>query len=189
MIADRINRWMVNMTICMALAWGAGCSEREPEPQAPDSSPTTTADEVSKLLPQDVPTTQPGDEPVTFDDVKRDVGQAAKTTLTLADQTKDQVVAATKSKLDLLKSKLNDAKALAAAKGAQAKAKFDELKADADVKLDQAKVKMTELQESSGEAWQSLKAGLFKAVVEVEQAVGEAAEAFGDDEADTGTDE
>ena len=189
MIANRINHQMISIAVCLSLAWVVGCSETEPEPQAPDSSPTTTADEVSKLLPQDVPTTQPGDEPVTFGDVKRDVGQAAKTTLTLADQTKDQVVAATKSKLDLLKSKLNDGKALAAAKGAEAKAKFDDLKADADVKLDQAKVKMTELQESSGEAWQSLKAGLFKAVIEVEQAVGEAAEAFGDDETETGIDE
>lgn len=176
--------WMVPAIICVSLAIVPGCGDEEPAPPDPVEQADAPAPvDLSSLVPKHAEAAADADEPVTFDDVKRDTQRTIGTAGAYTVQQKDQLVTWAESELDNLKVKLDEAKAAAAAKGDEAKAAYEEHKADAEAKLAEARAKTAELKESSSEAWQTLSAGLREAMTDVHQTVQEAAGEFSADEA------
>jgi hypothetical protein len=128
-----------------------GCSKKEPKPQTPPAAQ------------------QKQGAPVTFQDVKKETGEAAQTTGQYVAQEKDKLVASASQKISELEKELKDLEA-SAAKGEPAKSDYEKIKPELERQLAAAKVKLEEAKKAGAQAWEGTKQGLNSALTGLEDA-------------------
>jgi len=119
-------------------------------------------------------TAPPIQNPVTANDVKREVKEAADTTKSYLDKNKDQFVAAVDTQLKTLDARIDDLRQ-------KTEGLKDDTKAEADKALDglrekrgELNQKLEDLKKSSAESWQEIKSGFSAAMTDFEKALEEA---------------
>jgi LPS O-antigen subunit length determinant protein (WzzB/FepE family) len=115
---------------------------------------------------------------VTSEDIRRDAGQAAQTTVHYSWQTKEEFqkkLAARLKELDVEIAKLRE-------KGRdltdQAKTDWDRKMADLEMKWDAALAKLAEVRDSSAEAWKDVRNGALSVWEELDKAFRDASREF-----------
>jgi predicted ribosome quality control (RQC) complex YloA/Tae2 family protein len=122
--------------------------------------------------------TDPASQKITSDDVRRDVGQADKTTAAFVEQTKEEY----QQQLDARLKKLDAQIAALHEKGRdlkdEAKANWERKLPELQAKQDSAHAKLAEVQKSSAEAWKDMKQGAQAAWDDLNNAFRDASRQF-----------
>jgi hypothetical protein len=112
------------------------------------------------------------------DDVIRDIGKAAETTVEFAHQTKEEFEEKLQARLKELDVRIAKLREKGHDLKGEAKDKWARSMADLEEKRDLAQVKLAEVRDSTAEAWEDLRKGAHVAWKEMENAFHEASQEF-----------
>ncbi len=115
---------------------------------------------------------------VTSEDVRRDVGQAAKTAAEYSRQTKDEFQKGLELRLQELDAEIASLREKGRDLKDQAKANWDQKMVDLEAKRDAARAKLAEVARASAEAWKDIQKGAQSAWDELDKAFHEASREF-----------
>ncbi len=121
---------------------------------------------------------QPTAGKVTPEDVRRDVGQAAKTAADYSRQTKQEFEQKLQTRLKELDVEIAKLREKGAELKGEAKVKWDAKLAELEKKRDAANAKLAEVRQSSGEAWKDIEKGAQSAWDDLDKAFQDAARQF-----------
>ncbi len=108
-------------------------------------------------------------EPVTVDDVHREVGEAVETTAVFLNQQQRELMDETKGRLDEIRAQMETLGREAEVRGDAAKLQWSQMQADLEIKLQAAGDRMAKIKDTTGEALKDLKAGLDAAIDDVKR--------------------
>lgn len=117
-------------------------------------------------------------QPVTKQDVKNQAVETMEKAKVYAEQQRQEYTKQVQATLDDLSKKIDQLKEQAKIAKGEALTKIQGALADLKVKQDQAKQKMQELGSSTGAAWEQVKAGVDKAVTDLQKAYNDASSYF-----------
>ncbi|MHB8534176.1 MAG: sll1863 family stress response protein [Sulfuricaulis sp.] len=115
---------------------------------------------------------------VTAKEVGHDVGQAAKTTVTYAEQEQDKYASKAQSEIDKLRAEIDQLGDKARTARNDVKAKLDRDIAALDRKRDVAENKLSDLKSADASAWKHLQAGVDSALNDLKQSFARARKDF-----------
>jgi hypothetical protein len=117
-------------------------------------------------------------QPVTKEEVKKQAADTMEKAKAYAEQQRQEYTKQVQSTLDDLSKKIDPLKEQAKVAKGEALSKIQAALADLKVKQDQAKQKLQELGSSAGPAWEQVKAGVDKAVADLQKAYNDASSHF-----------
>ncbi len=115
---------------------------------------------------------------VTSEDVRRDVGQVAKTAAEYSQQTKEEFQKKLDTQLQEMDAKIAKLREKSGDLKDQAKVDWDQKMAELETKREVARAKLAEVRESSGEAWKDVQQGAQSAWDVLDKAFREASQEF-----------
>lgn len=118
------------------------------------------------------------EKPVTVEEVRKEAGEAAKTTATYTRQQMDEYARDMEARLKDYDKKLDELQAGADKMSKEARAELEQQMAELRKKRIEAGKELEKLRSASGKAWDDMKAGLDLALDEMEKAYQRAASRF-----------
>jgi hypothetical protein len=118
------------------------------------------------------------EQPVTKEDVKKQAAETMEKAKAYAEQQKQEYSKQAQSTLDDLSKKIDQLKEQAKVAKGEALTRIQSALGDLKIKQDQAKQKLQELGSSAGPAWEQIKAGVDKAVADLQKAYNDASSHF-----------
>jgi hypothetical protein len=115
---------------------------------------------------------------VTREDVKKQAAETMEKAKAYAEQQRQEYTKQIQATLDDLSKKIDQLKEQAKTAKGEAQTKIEAGIADLKVKQDQAKQKLQEVGSSTGAAWEQVKAGVDKAVADLQKAYNDASSYF-----------
>jgi len=117
-------------------------------------------------------------QPVTKEDVKKQAAETMEKAKAYAEQQRQEYTKQVQATLDDLSKKIDQLKEQAKNYKGEAQAKIEAGLADLKEKQDQAKQKLQEVGSSTSAAWEQVKAGVDKAVADLQKAYNDASSYF-----------
>lgn len=145
-----------------------GCSNEESSEVSQLDSPATDDDSHTTYKPV-------SDDPVTGDDVEREIGEAINTTVEFTKQKRDEYAEGLEQKLAELDNDIARMEEKAGALKDDAKQKWAEQIAKLREQRKAAAEKLAKVKESSAEAWQELKTSMDSSWTSLKEGVSDAA--------------
>ncbi len=161
---------MIAAILSAGLLLVAGCDEEVPTTPVPSPAPPVVP-QPAPNPPAGVPGTEapaPAEPPVTGEQVKKEIGEAATTTGEYLGLKSQQWLDAAGKRLEQLDTEIAETRKRLAAKAeevsADAKQRYEQLLLDLEEDKAEAKARWESLKESSGEAWAEARTGFEAAM-------------------------
>jgi hypothetical protein len=133
---------------------------------------------IAIMLPLAVNLTFAQQQPVTKEDVKKQAAETMEKAKAYAEQQRQEYTKNVQATLDDLSKKIDQLKEQAKTAKGEAQTKIEAGLADLKVKQDQAKQRLQEVGSSTSAAWEQVKTGVDKAVVDLQKAYNDASSYF-----------